>query len=69
MSTYYGVFGIPTVFLVGADGKVISIHARGEELDNALKKLLGPPKAKAEKAQSRRRMERQVYCRTGSMAR
>ena len=50
LSAYYGVFGIPTVFLVGADGKVISIHARGEELDNELKKLLGPPKVKTEKA-------------------
>ena len=49
LSAYYGVFVIPTVFLIGADGRVISIHARGEELDKALKKLFGPPKAKTEK--------------------
>jgi thiol-disulfide isomerase/thioredoxin len=49
LSTYYGVFGLPTAFLVGADGKVISIHARGEELAKALEKQLGPAKAKNEK--------------------
>jgi thiol-disulfide isomerase/thioredoxin len=50
MSTYYGVFGVPTVILVGADGKVISINARGEQLGKELKKLFGPPKAKKQKA-------------------
>jgi thiol-disulfide isomerase/thioredoxin len=32
----YGVFGIPTVFLLDRDGKVLSIHARGEELTRLL---------------------------------
>ena len=32
----YGVFGIPTVFLVGRDGKVLSIRARGDELTRLL---------------------------------
>ena len=50
MSAYYGVFGIPTVILVGADGKVISTNARGEELGKELKKLFGPPAAEKEKA-------------------
>ncbi len=50
MSTYYGVFGIPTVILVGADGTVISVNARGEQLGKELKKLFGPPEAKKEKA-------------------
>lgn len=42
LSTYYGVFGIPTVFLVGRDGKVISNSCRGEELGKRLETLLGP---------------------------
>lgn len=39
---YYGVFGIPTMFLVGKDGKVVSTSARGEELDRLLADLIGP---------------------------
>ncbi len=46
LSTYYGVFGIPTVFLIGRDGRVISIFCRGEELGKELAKLLGPEEAK-----------------------
>jgi thiol-disulfide isomerase/thioredoxin len=46
MSAYYGVFAIPTVILVGADGTVISTTARGEELGTQLRKLFGPPKPK-----------------------
>ena len=46
LSTYYGVFGIPTTFLVGRDGKVISISCRGEDLGKQLAKLLGPAEAK-----------------------
>jgi len=38
---YYGVMGIPTYFLVGADGKVISTNARGS-LDQLLEERLGP---------------------------
>jgi len=41
---YYGVMGIPTMILVGADGKVVSTQARGEALFELLEKLLGPPK-------------------------
>ena len=42
MADYYGVFGIPTVILVGADGKVVSLNARGPALGKALERLLGP---------------------------
>jgi len=41
---YYGVMGIPTMILVGADGKVVSLRARGDALFEELKKLLGPGK-------------------------
>ncbi len=39
---YYGVMSIPTMILVGADGKVISTRARGEALQKHLAELLGP---------------------------
>ena len=42
LASYYGVMGIPTVILVGKDGKVVSLNARGEELWEQLEKLLGP---------------------------
>jgi thiol-disulfide isomerase/thioredoxin len=34
----YGVFGIPCMILVGKDGKVIDIQARGERLEELLEK-------------------------------
>ena len=37
----YGVVGIPSMFLVGRDGKVISTRARGKELNRLLAKLFG----------------------------
>ncbi len=46
MATRYGVMGIPTVILVGADGNVVSLHARGEKLGELLAKLLGPVEEK-----------------------
>ena len=45
---YYGVVGIPTMFLVGKDGKVLSVSARGPKLAEELEKLLGPAEEKAE---------------------
>ncbi len=44
MAVYYGVQAIPTVMLVGADGKVVSVSARGPELHRQLLALLGEPK-------------------------
>lgn len=35
-ATEYGIFGIPTMMLVGKDGKVLDIHARGEKLAELL---------------------------------
>jgi len=42
-AVYYGIMGIPTVILVGRDGKVVSLSARGPELGRLLKELIGPP--------------------------
>jgi thiol-disulfide isomerase/thioredoxin len=40
MANHYGVFFIPTAILVGRDGRVISLNARGEELAKMLEKYL-----------------------------
>ena len=41
---YYGIKGIPTLILVGSDGKVVSTKARGPELRKALANIFGPIK-------------------------
>ena len=43
---YYGVMGIPTMVLVGADGNVVSTRARGPQLRKELENLLGPVEEK-----------------------
>lgn len=42
----YGVMNLPTQFLVGKDGKVLSVNAYGESLRRQLEKLLGPADTK-----------------------
>ena len=42
MADYYGVMSIPTVILVGKDGRVIDLGARGERLGILLEEQLGP---------------------------
>lgn len=42
MSEYYGVIAIPCMILIGKDGKVVSIDARGETLEKYLAEQLGP---------------------------
>ncbi|MBP88723.1 MAG: hypothetical protein CMJ64_18755 [Planctomycetaceae bacterium] len=42
MAQYYGVMGIPTMMLVDRKGKVVSMSARGGELERQLVRLLGP---------------------------
>jgi len=39
LASYYGITGIPTVILVGRDGKVVSMDVRGEKLGEELAKL------------------------------
>ena len=39
VSIYYGIGGIPCPILIGADGKVLSLNARGEELEEQLAKI------------------------------
>ncbi|NBT13914.1 MAG: TlpA family protein disulfide reductase [Planctomycetia bacterium] len=42
LATYYGISGIPTVILIGRDGNVITLNARGEKLGEELAKLFKP---------------------------
>ena len=42
LATYYGVNGIPTAILVDKEGKVVSMSARGPELERLLAEMLGP---------------------------
>lgn len=37
----YGVRGIPSIWLIGPDGKVVAKHLRGEAISEAIKKALG----------------------------
>ena len=43
MVTHYGVTDVPTALLVDKKGAVVSLRARGRELDKLLEKLIGPP--------------------------
>jgi len=46
LATYYGISGIPTVILIGRDGNVITLNARGERLGEELDKIFsGTPAA------------------------
>jgi thiol-disulfide isomerase/thioredoxin len=42
LAQHYGISGIPAAILVDKNGKVISMNARGDELNKQLEKLLGP---------------------------
>ncbi len=46
LSTHYGITGIPTVILIGRDGNVITLDARGKKLGATLERLLGNPPAR-----------------------
>ncbi|MEM9351574.1 MAG: TlpA disulfide reductase family protein [Planctomycetota bacterium] len=48
MVVYYGVTGIPRAILVDREGKVVSMNARGPELERLLREQLGAPVASAE---------------------
>ena len=48
IATHYGITGIPTAILVDQSGKVVSLRARGDELNKLLKQLLGEPKPPAD---------------------
>lgn len=48
--TFYGISAIPTAILVDPEGKVVSLRARGKELDRLLAEMLGEPKIDPPKA-------------------
>jgi hypothetical protein len=45
LATYYGITGIPRAILVDQAGNVVSMMARGKNLEIELRKLLGEPLA------------------------
>jgi thiol-disulfide isomerase/thioredoxin len=48
LATYYGITGIPRAILVDQAGNVVSMMARGKNLETELRKLLGEPLAVAD---------------------
>jgi peroxiredoxin len=50
----YAIMALPTAILVGADGNVVSLHARGEKLGELLAKLLGPAGESADREMEKR---------------
>ena len=53
--TYYGLMGVPTVFLVGPDGKVISVQAIGKTLRRKWKNCSAQPRqARGQRRKKRR---------------
>ena len=42
MATYYGIFTVPQMILVGKDGRVLALDVRGGQLGKKLEELLGP---------------------------
>jgi thiol-disulfide isomerase/thioredoxin len=54
LAEYYAVFAIPQAILIGRDGRVVSLQARGDELEQLLEKLIGPrdKESKGEKSDS-----------------
>ena len=57
LAEYYGIMGIPTVILVGKDGNVVSLAARGDELWEQLAKLSArPPRTRPLLTSRRRRL-------------
>lgn len=41
ISTYYGIRGIPSNYLVNAEGIIVARNLRGADLENKLNELLG----------------------------
>lgn len=57
LATYYGVTGIPRAILVDQAGNVLSMRARGKNLEVGLRKLLGEPLAVADEPASGKQVE------------
>ena len=49
---------IPTMVLVGKDGKVVSLNARGEDLKKELEKILGPVEEKKDEKKAEKKEDK-----------
>jgi thiol-disulfide isomerase/thioredoxin len=52
LAAHYGVNAIPFIALVGRDGKVVSVEARGRQLHHELEKIFGPAEAESGETES-----------------
>lgn len=57
LAVYYGITGIPRAILVDQQGNVVSMLARGPNLERELRKLLGEPQASAEESETSQTIE------------
>ena len=53
LANYYGVLGIPTLILLGKDGKAISLNAARRSITHELEKAFGPVIAKAKDSEQK----------------
>ena len=58
MANHYGIMAIPTAILVDQKGRVVSLKARGKELDRLLLEMLGEPENKEEEPESNEETEK-----------
>jgi peroxiredoxin len=42
LAQHYGITALPTLILIDRQGRVVSTHARGEELEKLLAEMIGP---------------------------
>ncbi len=57
LAVYYGITGIPRAILVDQAGNVVSMNARGKNLEIALRRILGEPVASLEAESASREIE------------
>ena len=60
LASHYGISAIPTAILVDQEGNVVSLRARGKELDRLLEEILGKPEPIADDDSSESESETKV---------
>jgi thiol-disulfide isomerase/thioredoxin len=43
LANYYGVYQIPTTFVIGRDGRVAAVDVYGDDLKQEIERLMGAP--------------------------
>jgi thiol-disulfide isomerase/thioredoxin len=60
IATHYGISAIPSCILINAEGKVVSLSARGKNLDAELEKIYGPLPELSEKSADKEATEKKA---------